>query len=64
MKKKTVLIDKHLLAKKVPDDLITSEKVMERITGKKIDPKKKKSTKYKKAINNYRNAVTRFKRVS
>lgn len=63
-KKKVVpsLIDSKLLNTKVPDKIVTAEKVTEKLTKRKVLPKHKISTKYKAAISNYSKAVTRYKR--
>jgi hypothetical protein len=61
-KKKFDFIDYHLLKMKVPDAIITSEKVHERILGKKIKPSKKIGVKWKAATKNYGTAITRYKR--
>lgn len=55
-------IDKKLLQFVVPPEIITAEKVAEKILGKKIPLKKKQSTKLKAAIKNYRTAITRHRR--
>lgn len=56
------MIDHVLMQiKTVPASLVASEKVTEKLTGKKIKPKLKKSVQYKAAIRNYRKAVTRYK---
>lgn len=62
MKKEKRLIDYHLLRTKIPESVTTTEKVTERILGKKISPKKKTSVKWKAAIKNYGTAITRYKR--
>lgn len=62
-KKQVPFLDATLLAiKQVPDDIINAEKVMEKLTNKKLSPKQKASVKLKAAFKNYRNAVTRKKR--
>lgn len=61
-KKQSEMIDYTLLViKTVPASLVASEKVTEKLTGKKIKPKLKKSTQYKAAIRNYKKAVTRYR---
>lgn len=61
-RKKNDPIDHDLLTiKRVPESVIMSEKVTEKLLDKKLTPKQKKSLKYKAAIRNYRKAVTRYK---
>lgn len=61
--KQKPLIDDFLLSiKDVPQHLVNADKVTERLIGKKLKPHQKNSVKFKAAINNYRNAVTRSKR--
>ena len=64
-KKTDSFIDPALLAiKTVPPEIITAEKVTEKITGKKLKYKQKNSTQIRAAIKNYQKAVSRDKRAN
>jgi exonuclease VII small subunit len=61
--KEVRFIEPELLQlKKVPEDVVNAERVVEKLTNKKLTPKQKASLKLKVAIKNYQKAVTRKKR--